>query len=272
MSNKANEDDIINIEKEDKNSEYYSINTENLKKTYEVDPISLHQYPDRIKKPTQEQTKNIYHGIKYSLGYMGSGVSMEGDDLSLGANYFLKSGKCNPETSTPVCKDKDKYLYVRNVPTGTIPPLNLSFYGLTGCNLTGLTEGRGLVPGLVEDVYDFNPIEMGIAVSKKGNIGNDECKEMTLPIGSKIYSPNAEGKTWKWETRCTSGFNSMTETTNKNLNNLVKEKNPTINNARLPGPYQLRENFSAENSDDNFINLFLLVIGFSAILAIYHSK
>ena len=121
---------------------------------------------------------------------MGSGVEMKnGKDRALGANYFLNTNKkCDPLKSDPKCKDKERYVYVRNIPTGTIPPLNLSFYNATGCNLTGLTEGRGLVPGLIEDIYDFNPIELGIAVSGNGNLGSDSCKEMTLPVGSQIYN------------------------------------------------------------------------------------
>jgi hypothetical protein len=169
---------------------------------------------------------------------------MEGKDIALGTNYFMEgSGKCNIETSSDVCKGKKRYVYVRNIPTGTIPPLNLSFYNATGCNLTGLTEGRGLIPGLVEDVYDFNPVAITRAITKNGNIGSDTCKEMTLPVGYKIYDKDRENSTWKWETRCTSGHHTMTESTDKSLNNSVKNRNKNIKNARLPGPLQLRENF-----------------------------
>lgn len=212
--------------------------------SYKVKPNSLIQYPENVKSPYKESLKNIDDGMRYSINYMGSGVDMQGNDISLGSNYFIEgSGECNKETSSNECKGKKRYVYVRNIPTGTIPPLNMSFYNATGCNLTGLTEGRGLVPGLIEDVYDFNPVEITRAMTKNGNIGSDVCKKMTLPVGSKIYDNKRENKSWTWETKCTSGHQTMTETTNKSLNNSVKNKNKTIKKARLPGPLQLRENF-----------------------------
>lgn len=225
-------------------SEYLLKNPDRIIASYKVKPNSLIQYPENVKSPYKESLKNIDDGMRYSINYMGSGVDMQGNDIALGSNYFIEgSGKCNEETSNNECKGKKRFVYVRNIPTGTIPPLNISFYNATGCNLTGLTEGRGLVPGLVEDVYDFNPVEITRAVSKNGNIGSDVCKKMTLPVGSKIYDKDEENKSWVWETKCTSGHHTMTETTDKSLNNAVKDKNKKIRKARLPGPLQLRENF-----------------------------
>lgn len=254
-------------------SEYITMHPENLKKTYKLKPISLLQYPEKVKVPSKEQRKNISDGIVYSLAYMGSGVDLEGKDLSLGANYFINSSeKCDTSGSSLECRDSDKFVYVRNIPTGTIPPLNLSFYNATGCNLTGLTEGRGLVPGLVEDVYDFNPIELGIAASGNGNLGSNTCKEMTLPVGSNIYDKNQENKSWKWEKKCTSGFHTMTETTDKTLNNLVRDKNIHIKMARLPGPRQLRENFENNKKKEFSNELWLLLLAGILCLSLIRSK
>ena len=122
---------------------------------------------------------------------------------------------------------------------------------LTGCNLTGITEGRGLVPGLFEQIYDLNPVEMTRAVSKTGNIGSNVCKEMTLPVGSKIYDTDELDETWTWETKCTASHHTMTETTNKNLNKEIRNKNKHIPNARLPGPLQIRENFTTQHTPKN---------------------
>lgn len=236
-----------------------------ISNSYKVSPVSLIQYPDKVKSPSKEILKNIDDGLRYSINYLGSGVDMSGKDIALGSNYFIKgSGKCNSEASSDKCKGKDRYVYVRNIPTGTIPPLNLSFYNATGCNLTGITEGRGLVPGLVEDVYDFNPIEIVRAVAGSGNLGSDVCKEMTLPVGSKIYNKDRENNNWVWETKCTSGHHTMTETTDKTLNEKVKSKNKHIKKARLPGPLQLRENFAEQSSEHIVISLrsILLFLSF----------
>ena len=220
---------------------------------YKVKGVKLIQRADEVKKPFKETLHNLYGGLKYSINYLGSGVSMEGDDIALGANYFIESGKCDTETSSEKCKGKPRHIYVRNIPTGTIPPMNLSFYNATGCNLTGLTEGRGLVPGLVEDVYDFNPVELARGVTQSGNLGSNTCKEMTLPVGSNIYDKKQNNKRWIWETKCTSGHNTMTETTNKRLNTLIRQKNPHISNARLPGPLQFRENFVSNKDHDTVL-------------------
>ena len=237
-------------------------NPERIKHSYKVRPHGLIQYTEDVKNPHKEKLSYWNAQFKYSVNYLGSGVDMKGKDIALGTNYFIESGKCDPETSSSNCKDKTKYTYVRNIPTGTLPPLNLSFYNATGCNLSGLTEGRGLLPGLFEQLYDINPIELGRAISETGNLGSNSCKEMTLPIGYKIYDEKRNGDTWDWETKCTAGHHTMTETTDKNLNREIRMKNRHILNARLPGPLQLRENFqeSKQMSYSTFTLILSLVL------------
>jgi hypothetical protein len=217
---------------------------------YTVEPAELLQYPEKVKSISKESRINLKLQSLYTLNYLGSGVSPNGSDLGLGENIFKKSGTCNSDKSDTICQGKTKYTYIRNIPTGTIPPLNLSFFEVTGCNLQGMTEGRGLIPGMIEDVYDMNPVEISLAATGNGNLGSDTCKEMTLPVGSRIY--DTDSNDWKWETKCTAGHHSMTETTNARLNELIKNKNSHISNARLPGPFQLRENFVVESSFDIF--------------------
>ena len=102
-------------------------NPDLIKHSYKVRPHSLIQYTEDVKNPYKEQLRNLDASLKYSINYLGSGVDMKGKDIALGSNYFIESGKCD-ENSSDNCKDKTKYTYVRNIPTGTIPPLNLSFY------------------------------------------------------------------------------------------------------------------------------------------------
>lgn len=77
----------------------------------------------------------------------------------LGNKFYLKTGgKCCPN---PIMKDGKKvgcksspvtrYLYVNNVPTGSIPFIS---------EATGLAFGefRGLVPGTIENIGQINPI------------------------------------------------------------------------------------------------------------------
>ena len=113
-----------------------------------------------------------------------------GRDYSLGSNFFMKSGLICDDKSTPECKGKDNWMYIRNIPTGKIPLLgDLSFQGITGCNIDGLTEGRGLVPGLLEDISDISPLNIGESVLGKGNVGSTTCKTVNYPVGTHIYDP-----------------------------------------------------------------------------------
>ena len=100
---------------------------EEIDQAYKVDGISLIQRADQVKSPYKKTIDNLYDGLRYSINYLGSGVSMEGEDIALGANYFMESGKCD-NTSSSECRGEKRHVYVRNIPTGTIPPLNLSFY------------------------------------------------------------------------------------------------------------------------------------------------
>jgi hypothetical protein len=65
-----------------------------------------------------------------------------------GDNYFYKSGKCN-NSSVEQCIGKNRYIYVRNVPTGTIP-----------CSGGVRTDKKGLIPGIGEDMGDISPVEV----------------------------------------------------------------------------------------------------------------
>jgi hypothetical protein len=67
----------------------------------------------------------------------------------LGNKFFLKTGgQCKPSNGVP----KDRWLYINNVPTGSIP-----FITPEG---TSLKEFRGLVPGTIENLGHLNPLAL----------------------------------------------------------------------------------------------------------------
>ena len=111
------------------------------------------------------------------------GPFYDGPDSALGSNYFMKMGKCSSDSSDG-CGGKDRYVFVRNIPTGSV----LDFYGLTGCNLKGFTEFRGLLPGIMEDLGDmltFNSASAGEA----GSVGGNYCKKVTQKVGKNVNDP-----------------------------------------------------------------------------------
>ena len=65
------------------------------------------------------------------------------DLYPLGSNSFIKSGTCGDKSSDE-CKGKDRYIYVRNVPSGVIPCMG---------SFTPKTNMKGLVPGLKQKEY-----------------------------------------------------------------------------------------------------------------------
>jgi hypothetical protein len=143
-----------------------------------------------------------------------NGPYYKGRDTALGSNYFLPLGKCDA-SSADGCKNKNRFVYVRNIPTGKIPMAdNLSFHGLTGCNLAGLSESRGLIPGMFEDLSDIQPLSLMENLGGKGNYGSYTCKKVKLPVGSRIYDPTMEclpgdpckTKTWWMEQRCSPSY------------------------------------------------------------------
>ena len=69
----------------------------------------------------------------------------------LGDRFFLKTGGQCKDYKTK--KLVTRSMYIDNVPTSNIPIIS---------NMSGMSfpEFRGVVPGILEDLYDINPIKM----------------------------------------------------------------------------------------------------------------
>lgn len=75
----------------------------------------------------------------------------------LGNKYFLKTGQqCNG----PDNESADRYIYINNVPDGTIPFIS------QGIN-ENFSEFRGLIPGMVSNMSRLNPSEIFSAFTNK---------------------------------------------------------------------------------------------------------
>ena len=86
----------------------------------------------------------------------------------LGNKFFLNTtGKCKDnKTGT----EKDRYIYVNNVPSGNIPFISSGM----GVNFS---EFKGLVPGLMSNVNAFNPMSLMNAFFTGAT---PECQEITM--------------------------------------------------------------------------------------------
>jgi len=170
----------------------------------------------------------IHNGVNYAVAYPFSGVNTDykkgatqkngfydGWDYALGSNYYYELGMCNDNTGDAVCRGKPRWVYVRNIPVGKAPlMLNASFEGITGSNLAGMTENRGIVGGLLEDISDIQPLAVMEAATQQGNYGTHTCKVMNYPVGTNIYDDQMKRKTWDMESRCSSSYFNLETSTN----------------------------------------------------------
>lgn len=184
------------------------------------------QCPKQIGKVNKVKFESIVDTIgnnfqSYVTGYPFSGVQgdleegkvhkksgfYEGPDVSLGKNYFTRLGQNCSQDSEPSCRGKPIYTYIRNIPTGKIPLFNdVSFQGLTGCDIRGVTEGRGLLPGIFEDISDISPWALADKLGNRGNVMGERCEKKQLPVGTHIYDRKMRGKSWDFEEKCTNSL------------------------------------------------------------------
>ncbi len=108
---------------------------------------------------------NISASKKY-IDYMST-------NPALGNNFFIKSGICSKDKSVSECQGKSRWLFVRNIPDGTLPCTDYK------------TSLKGLVPGFAQDLADINPYEIFLNLSGQGSTVSDDCvlrTEMTGPV------------------------------------------------------------------------------------------
>lgn len=166
----------------------------------------------------------------YALAYPLSGMSIlkknfgdvhrgpkgpfyKGPDSALGSNYFVKMGTCKGGGE---CAGKDRYVYIRNIPSSE----GMSFHSFTGCDMKGLTEMRGLLPGMVQDIADI--VSLGdAATGKKGSFGSDQCQVVRQPVGTNINDS---------EMRCAPG-------TGPHGNLTLAEKEKCLYSSTTPGSW-----------------------------------
>jgi hypothetical protein len=116
-------------------------------------------------------TKDIGGIISYvQILISGTGNANKLDSRTpLGNQFFLRTGgKCKDYKSKRIV---DRSLYVNNIPSSKIPLIS---------NLSGMkfNEFRGLVPGIMHNMYAINPVKMFGAFTQGSQ---PLCAEVTLP-------------------------------------------------------------------------------------------
>lgn len=205
-----------------------TVRVEKDNESFGNNPYSVYnamQCPKQIGKVNKVKFESIVDTLgnnfqSYITGYPFSGVQgdyrqgkteksgfYEGPDIALGKNYFTKLGQICSADSESVCRGKPIETYIRNIPTGKVPLFNdMTFQGITGCEIRGVTEGRGLIPGIFEDISDISPWALADKLSGQGNVMGSRCEIRKLPVGTHIYDPQMRGKTWEFEQKCTNSL------------------------------------------------------------------
>lgn len=238
-----------------------------MKKNYNV--VNEIESPELInlnKKNVMKSVDTIVNNLlKYNVGYPLSGVKTnvtKKQDLSIGHNYFYPLGYCNHQSS-PTCQNQIRHLYIRDIPTGILPFNNKSPQELLQCNLTSdVLTFRGIIPGLMEDISDLSPSKLHHAYLKNGDIGSYQCIEKTYPVGYYIYNKSQEGKTWNYETKCTSSFHNI-----KKIPTLDSNNKHSIPISKIEEHYT---NYSLIHPNKWIIYLFISTIMVFTIFSINH--
>ena len=137
-----------------------------------------YSYSDQVKMPSDigisshgslAVLSDDITGLTDYIGALVSGGSRATKTGYLGNKFFLKTGaQCkDKETETEV----DRYIYIDNVPEGNIPFIS------SGMNGVNFSEFRGLIPGVMGKLNDFNPftIMQGFMMG-----ATPECQNITL--------------------------------------------------------------------------------------------
>jgi len=136
-----------------------------------------YNYYKHIKNPSQlgmsgkgnmKALSNDIAGIMDYVEVLVSGTGPASSGKPLGDKFFIKTaGKCKDYKTNKVVT---RSMYVNNIPTKKIPILS---------NISGMSfpDFRGIVPGMVENIYDINPLKMFSAFIE----GNEPiCAEVKL--------------------------------------------------------------------------------------------
>ena len=144
-------------------------------------------YYKNIKSPTEigmsdkgtiEQMGKDIDGLVQYVELLVTGKSKASSTGGpLGNKFFLKTGakcaaidKCSDPNEESTCEQTDRYIYIDNVPNGTIPFIS------SGLG-TNFSEFKGLIPGSMGNLNVLNPFAIMRAFLSGSN---PPCKEITM--------------------------------------------------------------------------------------------
>lgn len=151
-----------------------------------------YEYYNQIKSPAQlgmsgngsmgTLSKNVESLVDYVKLLVEGGGAASKSGKPLGDKFFVDTGASCVDSASG--KTVDRYMYVDNQPEGQIP-----FIG-AGMGAT-FSDFRGLIPGILDDIDDVNPIKIIKAFGEKST---PPCTKVTLKTidgsGAMTYQTN----------------------------------------------------------------------------------
>ena len=161
----------------------------------------------QIKCPPESGKRNVETFLRkwipaietYGLDYTGIGDitgttnNKKSKKIAIGSNRFFKiNGKCGI-SSQSVCRNQDKYLYLRTYPTGKIPTCTVDKNGnIIESGRRDVIGGKGIIGGVLEDLSHLNVPDVMQSLANKGPYASDKCMLARLPVGDSLLKPSQQ--------------------------------------------------------------------------------
>ena len=172
-------------------------------------------------------------------------------DGPLGNKFYLKTGG---QCTAPDGNKVDRYVYIHNKPTGSIPFIS----DLTGASFP---EFRGLVPSSIENVGAINPVAIFGGFMQGAN---PKCRKLNLPSDDGVRGVYVADADIANIDPCV--FGGKNPVSGKSLNNCAKDGFTNMNETFL----ELKELMDdGKLSKNKIANLYNLGFGFLLIYLLY---
>lgn len=146
-------------------------------------------YAQEVPKPNVDRVTNIFSvltnmrdSMDYAKGMLSDGKDCRQKDLTMGNAYFMASGTCDMEESDPQCRGETRYIYIDNIPK---PYPACADPNQPIDQQCAKNQSTGIIPGMLMDVAQMNPMEFFASLAGKGSFVSDKCVLRTEPVGWK---------------------------------------------------------------------------------------
>jgi len=168
---------------------------------------SYHKYRYKGRKRNVYDTiytveDNIQRGLSLAITGTEKCGKKKLNDMKFGEQTFLTSGTCGPK-SLDDCSGKPRNIIIDTIPSGNFKK-RTDYRKETQYKIG---KNAGLIPSLIEDLFDFNPAEVLKSFAGKGTRIHDVCQRINFE--EKQYFPKKKYPIVKSHSICVPSHPSM---------------------------------------------------------------